>query len=181
MAAPAEEARARSAERDAKQEQEREAARKGGPLWWAGAERGAVRGIRSITPRMVASASAGHGRLGKLRWRLVASAERVPPRRAVAIEGAPGGSGEGAKSGEGETGESDDAVSVWRARVQPELLPETDPLFSLVGASSAVELHTDALAPVTVVSSNPTTQDTAFGLLSDLLTAVKGGSETHGR
>ena len=114
-----------------------------------------------------------------------------PPRRgavAALVEGGPEGGGEGAKKkeeggGEDEAGEEDGgaSVAVWRARVQPELLPETDPLFSLVGASSAVELHTDALAPVTVVSSNPTTQDTAFGLLSDLLTAVKGSTETHGR
>ena len=112
-----------------------------------------------------------------------------PPRRhgavAALVEGGPEGGGEGAKKEEGggedwEAGEDGGgaSVAVWRARVQPELLPETDPLFSLVGASSAVELHTDALAPVTVVSSNPTTQDTAFALRT--LTAVRE-HETHGR
>ena len=62
---------------------------------------------------------------------------------------------------------------VWRARVAPELLLPSDPLHGLTGASSAVELHTDALAPVTIVSSDPTTQDTAYGLLADLIEATR--------
>ena len=77
------------------------------------------------------------------RWRLVASAEREAH-----------------------------ISSMWYARVRPELLESSDPLYGLSGASSALMLHSDTLSPITVTSTNPTTRDTAYGLLVDMLHAV---------
>ncbi|CAJ1337325.1 unnamed protein product [Effrenium voratum] len=53
-------------------------------------------------------------------------------------------------------------------------LPWEHPLASLDGASSALTFETDVMAPVTVTSTDPTTTDTAYGLLQDLLTATLG-------
>eukprot|EP00439_Symbiodinium_sp_Y106_P049852 s3066_g6.t1 len=68
-----------------------------------------------------------------------------------------------------------------RAAVSLMELPLADPLCGLTGASAAVTVETDVLGPVTVTSTNPTTLDTAYGLLQDLLTAVlvklEGGEE----
>ena len=130
-----------------------EAAEAAGSLWWAEASQGARRGVRAITSEMVADAK----RKGNQRWRLVATAEL---QQQLQLQG-----GEEGLSGRARAG-------VWRLRVQPELLDATDPLHGLTGASSALVLHTDALAPVTVVSSDPTTQDTAYGLLADLIEAT---------
>ncbi|CAE7031407.1 hom [Symbiodinium natans] len=68
-----------------------------------------------------------------------------------------------------------------KASVSLRHLPLTSAIGCLQGASSAVTLETDVLAPVTVTSTDPTTMDTAYGLLQDLLTAVlvklEGGEE----
>ncbi|CAE7643225.1 hom [Symbiodinium necroappetens] len=64
-----------------------------------------------------------------------------------------------------------------RAAVSLRELPLTDPLCGLKGASAAVTVETDVLGPVTVTSTNPTTLDTAYGLLQDLLTAVLGDGQ----
>eukprot|EP01065_Artemidia_motanka_P052121 TRINITY_DN9332_c0_g1_i1.p1 TRINITY_DN9332_c0_g1~~TRINITY_DN9332_c0_g1_i1.p1 ORF type:complete len:400 (+),score=117.46 TRINITY_DN9332_c0_g1_i1:62-1201(+) len=47
--------------------------------------------------------------------------------------------------------------------------------FALQGASSAVEIRTDVMGPVTVVSTDPTNSDTAFGVLADCVEAVLPG------
>ena len=41
-------------------------------------------------------------------------------------------------------------------------------------ASSVIRLLTDVLSPISVVSHDPVNADTAYGLLADLLTAVRG-------
>ena len=67
------------------------------------------------------------------------------------------------------TREADGSVS---ASVRPEKLPPTHSLYHVSGASSAVRLETDELGPITVLSEDPTNSDTAFGLLTDMLTSV---------
>jgi len=125
------------------------------PLAWAAGPNPRRRGITGITLEMVQQAAAE----GK-RWRLVAAAELTTP------VGPGGGGGVGSGSGGG------GGRSVWHARVGPELLGPGDPLFGLLGADSAVCLQCDALGPVTLTSSAPTTWDTAYGLLSDLVHAA---------
>ena len=58
------------------------------------------------------------------------------------------------------------------ASVQLKEIPHDDMLASLSGASSIIRLHTDVLAPISIISHNPKNSDTAYGLLADLLTAV---------
>ena len=49
--------------------------------------------------------------------------------------------------------------------------------YNVVGVSltlsSPVQFFTDELGPMTVVSTDPTNSDTAFGMLSDFLNAVR--------
>ena len=57
----------------------------------------------------------------------------------------------------------------WKASVQLELIPPSDTLYNLSGTSSSIEICTDVLGPVTVVSTDPTLVDTAYGLFSDIV------------
>jgi homoserine dehydrogenase len=66
-----------------------------------------------------------------------------------------------------------------RARVAPELVPVSSPLYGMEGSSSVVELVTDVLGPLSIVEgesselvSGPET--TAYGLLADFINAVRG-------
>ena len=61
------------------------------------------------------------------------------------------------------------AAGGWRAAVRLRPLPPSDPLSRLSGSDAAVTFGTDVLGPVTVVSTNPTTADTAYGLFSDVV------------
>eukprot|EP00854_Cymbomonas_tetramitiformis_P010733 gene10733-12702_t len=59
------------------------------------------------------------------------------------------------------------------SQVRLEKLTSADsPFFDLPGPSSALQIYTDVLAPVTIVSSDPTTKDTAYGIFGDCLTAM---------
>jgi homoserine dehydrogenase len=58
------------------------------------------------------------------------------------------------------------------ARVQPELLDPTDPLYAVVGTSSAVTFVTDVLPWLTITEGDPGPLTTAYGMLADLLRAV---------
>lgn len=60
-----------------------------------------------------------------------------------------------------------------RGYVRLESLRPGDPLYSLTGADSAVTLNTDKLSPVTIVSSAPTIEDTAYGEFADMLRACR--------
>jgi len=62
-----------------------------------------------------------------------------------------------------------------RARVAPELVAPTSPLYSVDGSSSAVEFKTDVLNSLSVVEGNPGPVTTAYGLLADFINAVTGG------
>ncbi len=57
----------------------------------------------------------------------------------------------------------------WEACVQLQLLSPSDSLYNLTGTDSAVQFITDVMGPLTVVSSNPTLMDTAYGLFSDIV------------
>lgn len=55
------------------------------------------------------------------------------------------------------------------ARVGPEKVPATDPLYSITGASNAITFSTDLLEDVTVIGPGAGGMETGFALLSDLL------------
>jgi homoserine dehydrogenase len=57
------------------------------------------------------------------------------------------------------------------ARVQPELVDPSDPLYTVMGTSSAVTFLTDVLPSLTVTEGNPGPLTTAYGMLTDLLRA----------
>lgn len=60
-------------------------------------------------------------------------------------------------------------VSAW---VAPELLDLSDPLAHVVGTSSALALETDTLKRFILIEQDPSVEQTAYGLLSDLLIIV---------
>lgn len=62
------------------------------------------------------------------------------------------------------------------ARVEPELLRLEDPLYSVMGTSSAITFNSDVLGPLTVIEDNPGPQTTAYGLLADLLSILRHDS-----
>lgn len=57
----------------------------------------------------------------------------------------------------------------WKAKVELEQILPTDPIYNLTGTSSSVQLFTDVLGPITMVSTDPTLVDTAYGLFSDIV------------
>ncbi len=59
------------------------------------------------------------------------------------------------------------------ARVAPELVPMSSPLFSVEGTSSIVEFKSDVLGDLSVVEKDPGPHTTAYGLLADFINAVK--------
>ena len=60
-----------------------------------------------------------------------------------------------------------------KARVTPELVTYTSPMFNMEGSSSIVEFKTDVLGDLSIVETNPGPQTTAYGLLADFINAVK--------
>jgi len=60
-----------------------------------------------------------------------------------------------------------------KARVAPELVAPSSPLYSVSGASSIVEFKTDVLTSLSIVEGNPGPETTAYGLLADFIEAVK--------
>jgi len=59
------------------------------------------------------------------------------------------------------------------ASVEPVLIDATDPLYSVMGTSSAVTFHSDVLGALTVTEEDPGPHTTAYGLLADLINAVR--------
>lgn len=59
------------------------------------------------------------------------------------------------------------------ASVRPELLAPSDPLYNVMGTSSAVTFHSDILGPLTITESDPGPHTTAYGLLADFINAVR--------
>ena len=62
-----------------------------------------------------------------------------------------------------------DESDEWDAAVRLELLSPSDPLYNLKGSDASCQLSTDCLGPVSVVSTDPTIVDTAYGLFSDII------------
>lgn len=52
-------------------------------------------------------------------------------------------------------------------------VPPSSPLHGIRATSSCVTFFTDILGPVTVTSTDPTLRDTGYGLLADLLEAMR--------
>ncbi len=59
-------------------------------------------------------------------------------------------------------------------RVAPEKISATSPLYSINGTSSYVQFDSDVLPGLGIVESNPGPKTTAYGLLADLINAVRG-------
>jgi homoserine dehydrogenase len=60
------------------------------------------------------------------------------------------------------------------ARVAPERVSAASPLYSIEGTSSYVQFELDVLPGLGIVESNPGPETTAYGLLADLINAVRG-------
>lgn len=58
------------------------------------------------------------------------------------------------------------------ARVSPQMLAAEDPLFNVMGTSSAITFHSDVLGALTVLEEDPGPHTTAYGLLADMLNAL---------
>ncbi|MCK5739214.1 homoserine dehydrogenase [bacterium] len=56
-----------------------------------------------------------------------------------------------------------------KASVKPLIIPLTEPLAGVMGVTNAITFATDLLGPVTVSGAGAGKQETAFGLLNDLL------------
>jgi homoserine dehydrogenase len=69
-------------------------------------------------------------------------------------------------------GDGGDGASSVAAKVELVELPRTSMLSGIAGASSVVRVLFEDLSPISIVSHDPLNADTAFGLFSDLLTAV---------
>ena len=54
-----------------------------------------------------------------------------------------------------------------RARVAPEMVPASSPLYSVEGTTSVIQFETDVLGLLSVVEENPGPGTTAYGLLAD--------------
>lgn len=59
-------------------------------------------------------------------------------------------------------------------RVRPERVGPESPLFTVSGTSSYVEFKLDVLPGLGIIESNPGPETTAYGLLADLINAVRG-------
>ena len=60
-----------------------------------------------------------------------------------------------------------------RGRVAPALVDASDPLYQVMGTSSAVTFTSDVLGDLTIMETNPSPATTAYGMLADLLNAVR--------
>lgn len=58
-------------------------------------------------------------------------------------------------------------------KVQPEELEVFDPLAAIRGLSNILILNTDTMRELAIVENNPTVEQTAFGLFSDLVTVLR--------
>jgi len=61
------------------------------------------------------------------------------------------------------------------AKVAPQRVSPSSPLFSINGTSSYVQFETDMLPGLGIVESNPGPETTAYGLLADMINAVRNG------
>jgi len=59
------------------------------------------------------------------------------------------------------------------SRVRPEKVGAEDPLFNVMGTSSAITFDSDVLGALTITEENPGPETTAYGLLADLVNACQ--------
>ena len=59
------------------------------------------------------------------------------------------------------------------AKVAPQKVSPDSPLYSINGSSSYVQFETDILPGLGIVESNPSPMTTAYGLLADMINAVR--------
>ena len=60
-----------------------------------------------------------------------------------------------------------------RASVQPQVIDSRDPLYYVMGTSSAVTFQSDVLGALTLTEEDPGTHTTAYGLLADFINVVR--------
>ncbi len=60
-----------------------------------------------------------------------------------------------------------------RAKVAPKLIGVEDPLYNVMGTTSAVTFESDVLGALTLVQNDPGPHTTAYGLMADVLNAVR--------
>lgn len=58
------------------------------------------------------------------------------------------------------------------ARVAPEMVPSSSPLYNVEGTTSIIEFETDVLGLLSVIETDPGPDTTAYGLLADFLNAA---------
>jgi homoserine dehydrogenase len=61
------------------------------------------------------------------------------------------------------------------ARVAPEMVPASSPLYGVMGTTSIVQFDTDVLGQLSVLETDPGPETTAYGLLADFINAVRRG------
>ncbi|MCX6055831.1 MAG: homoserine dehydrogenase [Chloroflexi bacterium] len=59
-------------------------------------------------------------------------------------------------------------------RVAPQRVDPTSPLYSISGTSSFVQFETDTLPGLGILESNPGPDTTAYGLMADMINAIRG-------
>jgi homoserine dehydrogenase len=64
------------------------------------------------------------------------------------------------------------------ASVRPQLVDRSDPLFTVMGTSSAITFQSDVLGALTVTEADPGPHTTAYGLLADILNVI-ANPKTH--
>ncbi|NPV84902.1 MAG: homoserine dehydrogenase [Anaerolineae bacterium] len=60
------------------------------------------------------------------------------------------------------------------ASVKPEKVTANSPLYTINGTSSYIQFHLDTLPGLGIVETNPGPETTAFGLLTDIINAIRG-------
>ncbi len=59
------------------------------------------------------------------------------------------------------------------ASVQPQLVEPSSPLYQIMGTSAILQIESDVLGRLSLIEENPSPKTTAYGLLADLLNALK--------
>jgi len=60
-----------------------------------------------------------------------------------------------------------------QARVAPEMVPASSPLYQVDGTTSIVQFETDVLGQLSLIEENPGPETTAYGLLADFINATR--------
>jgi len=61
----------------------------------------------------------------------------------------------------------------FHAKVAPEVISPSSPLYAVSGTSSFIEFETDVLPKLGILEGNPSPQTTAYGILADILNIIK--------